>query len=94
MTGVPSPLQYTAGASLPPGDYTLKFAVVEGDRVGTVEHTIHAALAAAGGLTLSELMVGGPTEVGRAAAGRRSATRQASARCTAISKRTARARRA
>ena len=42
MNGVPSPLQYTAGASLPPGDYTLKLAVVEGDRVGTVEHMIHA----------------------------------------------------
>jgi VWFA-related protein len=64
MTGVPSPLQYTGGASLAPGDYTLKFAVVEGDRAGTVEHPIHAALAEAGGVTLSELMVGGPTEPG------------------------------
>jgi Flp pilus assembly protein TadD len=61
---VPSPLQFTGGASLAPGDYTLKFAVMEGDRVGTVEHTIHAALPEASGVTLSELMVGGPTEVG------------------------------
>ena len=38
MNGVPSPLQFTGGASLPPGDYTLKLAVAEGDRVGTVEH--------------------------------------------------------
>ncbi|HKB13593.1 MAG TPA: tetratricopeptide repeat protein, partial [Vicinamibacterales bacterium] len=65
MNGVPSALQYTAGANLPPGDYTLKLAAVEGDRIGTVEHTIHAALpAAAAGLSLSELMVGGPIEVG------------------------------
>ena len=64
MNGVPSPLQYTGGASLTPGDYTLKFAAVEGDRVGTVEHPIHAALAEASGVTLSELMVGGPTEPG------------------------------
>ena len=64
MTGVPSALQYTAGASLAPGDYTLKLAAVEGDRVGTVEHVIHAALPSAGPLTLSELMVGGPIDVG------------------------------
>ncbi len=65
MNGVPSPLQFTAGASLPPGDYTLKLAVAEGDRVGSVEHVVHAALpSAADGLTLSELMVGGPLEVG------------------------------
>src|SRR5438046_10311266 len=55
MNGVPSPLQYTAGASLPPGEYTLKLAIAEGDRVGTVEHTIHAGLAEAGGVTMSEL---------------------------------------
>jgi VWFA-related protein len=64
MSGVPSALQYTAGSSLAPGDYTLKLAAVEGDRIGTVEHTIHAALPAAGALTLSELMVGGPIDVG------------------------------
>lgn len=64
MTGVPSALQFTAGASLPPGDYTLKLGAVEGDRVGTVEHTIHAGLADANGISLSELMVGGPVEVG------------------------------
>jgi VWFA-related protein len=64
MNGVPSALQYTSGASLPPGDYTLKLAAVEGDRIGTVEHTIHAALPAAGNLSLSELMVGGPLDVG------------------------------
>ncbi len=61
---MPSALQYSAGASVAPGDYTLKLAVVEGERVGTVEHTIHAALPDANGLTLSELMVGGPIDVG------------------------------
>jgi tetratricopeptide (TPR) repeat protein len=64
MTGVPSALQFTSGASLPPGEYTLKLAAVEGERVGTVEHVIRAALPDAGGLALSELMVGGPLDVG------------------------------
>ena len=64
VNGVPSALRYTAGTSVPPGDYSLKLAVVEGDRVGTVEHTIRAALGSAGALKVSELMVGGPTEVG------------------------------
>jgi VWFA-related protein len=64
MTGVPSALQYKTGASLPPGDYTLKLAVSEGDRVGSVEHTIHATLPKSEALTFSELMVGGPVDVG------------------------------
>lgn len=62
VNGVPSPLGYTAGASLPPGDYSLKLAIAEGERVGTVEHTLHASLAAAGTLKLSDLMVGGPSD--------------------------------
>jgi VWFA-related protein len=64
MNGVPSPLQYTAGASLAPGEYTLKLAAAEGERVGSIEHPIRAGLASENGLTLSELMVGGPTEIG------------------------------
>jgi VWFA-related protein len=64
MNGVPSPLLFTTGASLAPGDYTMKLAAAEGDRVGTVEHTIHAALPRAGDVTTSELMVGGPLEIG------------------------------
>ncbi|MBI3399983.1 MAG: VWA domain-containing protein [Acidobacteria bacterium] len=64
MTGVPSPLQFTAGASLAPGDYTMKLAIAEGDRVGTIEHPLHAALPDAPGVTLSELMVGGPLDGG------------------------------
>lgn len=64
MNGVPSALQFSAGASLPPGDYSLKFSVAEGDRVGTIEHAVHAGLTDAGDLQLSDLMVGGPTYSG------------------------------
>jgi VWFA-related protein len=62
MNGVPGALQYSGGASVDPGEYTLKLAVAEGDRVGSVEHAIHAKLADLGEISLSELMVGGPTE--------------------------------
>jgi tetratricopeptide (TPR) repeat protein len=64
MNGVPSSLQYTTGASLPPGTYNLKLAVAEGERVGTVEHEIHAALPNAAGLSFSDLMAGGPSDPG------------------------------
>lgn len=60
MAGVPSALQFTGGASLPPGDYVLKLAVGEGDRVGTVEHAFHAGTTAKGRLRVSDLMTGGP----------------------------------
>jgi VWFA-related protein len=63
MSGVPSALQYKAGASLPPGDYTFKLAVAEGDRVGTVEHEIRARLPESNGLVFSDLMVGGPVDL-------------------------------
>ena len=42
----------------------MKLAVAEGERAGSVEHLIHAALPKTPDLTLSELMVGGPLEVG------------------------------
>src|SRR5260370_40630103 len=58
MNGVPSALQFTAGASVPPGVYHLKLAVAEGERVGSVEHEIHAALPDAGGLTFRQLNAG------------------------------------
>jgi VWFA-related protein len=64
MSGVPSSLEYLAGASVPPGDYTLKLVVADGDKVGSIEHRIHAALVDAGALKLSELMVGGPLDAG------------------------------
>jgi VWFA-related protein len=60
MTGVPSALQFTGGASVPPGEYTLKFAVAEGDRIGTVEHEFHADVLDAAPMKVSDLMVGGP----------------------------------
>lgn len=63
MNGVPSPLQYDVSSSLPPGEYTLKLAVADGDRVGTVDHSVHAWLVDAPPVRLSELMVGGPVEV-------------------------------
>ena len=60
MRSVPSALQYSTSVSVDPGDYMLKLAVADGNRLGTVEHHIHASLVAAGPLTVSELMVGGP----------------------------------
>jgi len=60
MNGVPSPLQFTAGSSVPPGEYTLKVAVNEGDRIGTVEHEFTAGVVTAGALKVSDLMAGGP----------------------------------
>ncbi|HUR36146.1 MAG TPA: VWA domain-containing protein [Vicinamibacterales bacterium] len=60
MNGVPSALQFTGGASVPPGEYTLKLAVNEGDRIGTVEHEFVAGVADAGALKVSDLMAGGP----------------------------------
>ena len=62
--GVESPLPFTAGAELPPGEYTLKLAAAENDRVGSIEHPIHAALVDEGAVTLSDLMVGGPVPFG------------------------------
>ncbi|MFN7980408.1 MAG: VWA domain-containing protein [Vicinamibacterales bacterium] len=60
MNGVPSALQFTGGASVPPGEYTLKLAVNEGDRIGTVEHEFKAGVTSAGTLRLSDLRAGGP----------------------------------
>jgi VWFA-related protein len=60
MNGVPSALQFTGGASLPPGEYTLKLAAAEGDVVGTVEHRVRATLVDGGAVKLSELTAGGP----------------------------------
>jgi VWFA-related protein len=62
MNGVPGSLQYSGGASLDPGDYTIKLAVAEGDRVGSVEHPIHASIADLGEVSLSDLLVGGPVD--------------------------------
>ena len=53
-------LQFAGGASLPPGRLHAEASVAEGDRVGTVEHPIHASLVEGAHSRLSELMVGGP----------------------------------
>jgi VWFA-related protein len=60
MNGVPSPLQFTAGASMPAGEYMLKFAAVDGELVGSVEHPVRAQLVVGGLLEASELLIGGP----------------------------------
>ncbi len=62
MSAVPSPLQFRGSASLPPGEYLVRFAVADGERVGTVEHPVEARLAPAGGVRVSELVVGGPVQ--------------------------------
>jgi hypothetical protein len=45
--------------ALEPGDYTMKLAVADGDRVGSVEHAVHAALDTGGAVAFSDLVVGG-----------------------------------
>jgi VWFA-related protein len=62
MNGVPGALQFSGGASLDAGDYMIKVAVAEGDRVGSVEHPVHASLVDLGEISLSELLVGGPAD--------------------------------
>jgi hypothetical protein len=63
MNGFPSALQFAAGSSLVPGNYTLRLAVADGARMGSVEHRFQARLPETGEVTLSELMAGGPTAV-------------------------------
>ena len=62
LAGVPSSLQYTTGASVAPGEYTIKLAAADGDRIGTVEHAISAILPEASGLRTSALVAGGPAD--------------------------------
>ena len=59
LPGEPSALQVTTSVNLPPGDYTMKLAVADGDRVGSVEHPVHARLGHVGSIALSDLIVGG-----------------------------------
>jgi VWFA-related protein len=67
VAGVPSPLQYNVASSVPPGEYTLKLAVADGETVGSVEHRVQAWLTDTPPVRLSHLMVGGPLEVGELA---------------------------
>jgi tetratricopeptide (TPR) repeat protein len=58
--GVPSAVVFTGGASVDPGDYTVKVVVADGERVGSVELPVHATLLDLGRLRLTELIAGGP----------------------------------
>ncbi|MEQ1911204.1 MAG: VWA domain-containing protein, partial [Vicinamibacterales bacterium] len=60
VPGLPSSLPYTAGANVSPGEYTIKVAAVDGDRVGSVEWTVHAGLLDLDGASSTALVVGGP----------------------------------
>lgn len=62
MRGVPSPLQYVTGASLPPGEYTFKLAAADGDKIGSIEHSFRASVADSEGRSFSDLIVGGPVD--------------------------------
>ena len=68
VSGAPSPLSFSGSVSVDPGDYTFKLAIMEGDRVGSVEHQFHADLIDAGSIKLSELMIGGPIDTRQVAA--------------------------
>jgi hypothetical protein len=59
IPGESSALQVTTSVNLPPGDYTMKLAVADGDRVGSVEHPVHARLGRVGTVIISDLIVGG-----------------------------------
>src|SRR5215831_14131233 len=59
--GIPSPLIFTGGASVDPGAYTIKIAVADGDRIGSIDLPIRASLLDLGRVRLTELLAGGPT---------------------------------
>jgi len=58
--GIPSPLIFTGGASVEPGDYIIKIAVADGDRIGSIDLPIRASLLDLGRVRLTELLAGGP----------------------------------
>jgi VWFA-related protein len=60
MSGLPSPLVFAGGASVDPGEYVVKLAVADGDRVGSVEIPVRASLLDLGRVKLTELLAGGP----------------------------------
>jgi hypothetical protein len=63
VPGAPSALHVTTSVTLEPGEYTMKLAVADGDRVGSVEHQIRAGLAQAGSAAFSDLVVGGVASI-------------------------------
>jgi VWFA-related protein len=62
MNGIPSPLVFTGGASVDPGDYTLKIAVADGERVGSIDLPVRASLLDLGKVRLTELLAGSPPQ--------------------------------
>lgn len=60
VAGVPSSLAFSGGASVDPGDYTLKIAVADGDRIGSLDVPVHASLLDLDRVQLTELLAGGP----------------------------------
>ena len=60
VPGAPSPVAFTGGASVDPGDYTVKIAVADGDRIGSLDLPVHASLLDLGKVQLTELIAGGP----------------------------------
>lgn len=60
VPNLPSPLAYEAGANVAPGDYTLRVAAADGDKVGSVAWTVHAGLLDLEGASSTPLIVGGP----------------------------------
>ena len=59
-----SPMRYSRAATVAPGSYLVRIAVVDGDIIGSVEFPLRAELMRSGGLEVTELMVGGPEPPG------------------------------
>jgi VWFA-related protein len=58
-------IRYNASLAVPPGPYTLRLAVRDGrGRLGSVAHHVEAGLVRAGGLALSDLLLGRMPEAG------------------------------
>jgi VWFA-related protein len=64
LPGMPSPIEYVAGAGVGAGEYTVKVAAADGDRVGSLEFPVRAALLDAGSVKVTDLMAGGPLPPG------------------------------
>ena len=56
----PSPLQLTTSVTIAPGEYTLKLAVADEDRLGSIARAFQAGPTQSGSFSLSDLFVGGP----------------------------------
>jgi VWFA-related protein len=59
-----SPMRYSRAATVAPGSYTVRIAVVDGDLAGSVEFPFRAELMRSGSLDVTDLMVGGPEPPG------------------------------